>query len=185
MDKWRVAHSRVVLDRAPWLRVTEQRVELLGGGAIDGYLLVEERDVVFAFAITEDGYVPFVEQYKHGTGEPMWSLPAGYLDDDDPSPMEAAQRELAEETGYAGGGWTHLGSFVVNLNRWHNRYHYYLAQSVRLTGEQHLDPTEAITVHLEPVAEVAGMVGERIKEVGSVACALLALVHLGATARNE
>ena len=179
MEKWRVTHSRVVLERAPWLRVHEERVVLPTGRIIEDYVLTEQPEVVMAFALTEDRLVLFVEQYKHGVGDLMWALPAGYLDASDLSALEACRRELAEETGYRATDWQPLGAYVLDPNRWHNRIHFFLARGARLLGGQRLDPTEAIQVHLVPLTDVPALIGTRILEVGSAAGVLLALARLG------
>jgi 8-oxo-dGTP pyrophosphatase MutT (NUDIX family) len=178
MDRWRVIQSRVVLDRLPWLRVHEQRLALPDGRVIEDWLLTEEPEVVLAFAVTPDQRALFVEQYKHGTGEMMWALPAGYLDVADPDPLEACRRELLEETGHASKSWESLGAYVLDPNRWHNRLHFFLARDAIQVAEQDLDPTEDIQVHFVPLGEVTGLLGTRIREVGSAAGVLLALNRL-------
>ncbi|MGH2499881.1 MAG: NUDIX hydrolase, partial [Candidatus Limnocylindria bacterium] len=56
-----------------------------------------------------------VRSYKHGPRAVGLSLPAGYLDDGE-EPLDAARRELREESGHEAEGWTSLGRFVVDGN---------------------------------------------------------------------
>jgi len=166
----------LILDRRPWLRVWEEDVILPNGLQIPGYLLTEERDYAMVFALTEDGRVPLVKQYKHGLRACATDLPAGYLDDPSEDPLVCAQRELREETGYGGGQWRFLGQLVIDSNRGQTSAHAFLAVGVWLEGPPELDETEAITVHLHTPAEVADMVRQgQISSMASVATVLLAL----------
>lgn len=51
-----------------------------------------------------------VRQYRLPAGKELWELPAGKLDAGE-KPLEAAKRELAEETGYRAKKWRKLVSF--------------------------------------------------------------------------
>ena len=66
MKPWQILSSRVLIDRLPWMRVTEQDVRLPTGYVLQGYLLADTREFSMTFALAEDGRVPFVPQYKHG-----------------------------------------------------------------------------------------------------------------------
>jgi len=50
-------------------------------------------------ALTDDNQVVMVRQFRYGRGEETLELPGGMVDPSDPSPLEAARRELLEETG--------------------------------------------------------------------------------------
>ncbi len=60
-------------------------------------------------AETKDGKLLVTQEYRHPTGHWLLSCPGGRIDSDE-SPMEAARRELLEETGYGGGEFSLLGS---------------------------------------------------------------------------
>ena len=181
--RWQTLQRQLVLDRQPWLTVWEEDVLLPSGYRIERYLLTETRPYAMVFALTTDGRVPLVCQYKHGLRQLAYDLPAGYLDHADEDPLACAQRELREETGLHGGVWHFLGSFVLDSNRGSTAAHLFLAIEVTGDGVQHLDPSEHIEVHLLPVAEVAERArASKIHSLASVAnifMALDALRHLG------
>jgi len=176
--KWHVENSRLVYDRPPWLKVWEQDVTLPNGATIESYILTEALDVGLTFAVTEDEQVIVVEQYKHGIGENEADLPAGYLDEDDPSPLAGTQRELLEETGYASDDWQPLGDFVVDPNRSRNRYYYFLARNVRRVAEPCPDPTEELVLHFVPLADLRDWLAQRNPSLATMTGALLGLSAL-------
>lgn len=177
---WRILSSRILLDRQPWLRVEEQDVALPNGRTIHGYLLAPARDYVAILAVTPDGRVPLVRQYKHGIGRVAVDLPAGYLEGADEPPLACARRELAEETGLVSDCWQHLATLPVDTNRGPTAVHAFLARDARAEMPLHLDETESLLCEFHPLAEIEKMArrGE-ITSVASVACALLALRELG------
>ncbi len=174
--RWQTLQRRLLLDRRPWLAVWEEDVLLPSGYRIERYLLTETRPYAMVFALTTDGRVPLVCQYKHGLRRMAYDLPAGYLDDADEDPLACAQRELREETGLHSGEWHFLGSPVLDNNRGDTVAHLFLAIGVTGDGIQHLDPSEHIEVHLLPVGEVAERArAGKINSLASVANIFMAL----------
>lgn len=170
MKPWTVLDSRLVLQSPPWLTITAQRCLLPNGHVIEEYLLAEGRDVVMVFPLSTEGKVILVEQYKHGCGHVLWDLPAGYVDSDDDSLLHAAQRELAEETGFSADDWTRLAALHPDPNRSANRVHFYLAVGARRTTAQHLDVTEDLRVHEVAPEDLWLLVADgRIRSMSSVA----------------
>jgi 8-oxo-dGTP pyrophosphatase MutT (NUDIX family) len=167
---WQTLATRPLLDRQPWLTLWEEDVQLPSGLTISGYLRARSRDYAMIFALLPDGTVPLVRQYKHGLGRPSYDLPAGYLDSLDELPLDAAQRELREETGLVAEHWQLLGHLVIDTNRGDTRAHLYLARDAQPNSHQELDPTEVLEVSYHTPAELRQMVlrGE-IDSLASVA----------------
>jgi ADP-ribose pyrophosphatase len=173
---WRVLGARPLLERQPWLTVWEEDVELPNGGTIRGYLRMIARDYAMVFALLPDGTVPLVQQYKQGIAGLSYDLTAGYLDSPDESPLDAARRELRQETGLIAEIWRTLSHAMIDSNRGHTRAHLYLALEVRHGGPQELDPSEALEVSFRSPDELRTMVlrGE-INSLASVAAIMTAL----------
>ena len=157
LERWRVITSETLVDRPPWMRLMAQRVQLPNGIIIDDYLVSIERDYSMIVAVTDDDRVLVVQQYKHGLGSLLREFPAGYTDEGE-SPLDAAARELLEETGYESNRWTALGSFCVSPNRGPASAHFFLARDVTRAGAPHLDATEDLTFELVRRHEVDRLV---------------------------
>ncbi len=179
MKPWQVLAGRLLIDRQPWLTVWEEDVELPSGHRIEGYLRASTREYAEIFAVLDDGKVPVVRQYKHGIGRESYSLPAGYLDGPDEAPLDAARRELREETGLTAEHWQPLGSYVLDTNRSDARAHFFLATGARRDGPQHLDDTEDIEVTYHTLSEVRAMLADgAFESLPTVAVVLLGLAAL-------
>jgi ADP-ribose pyrophosphatase len=179
MQRWQVLRSKVVYDRAPWLRLIEQDVCLPNGQRISNYILAHTREYAMTFALTQDNQVPLVQQYKHGIGQLACDLPAGYLDDGE-TPRCCAERELLEETGYRANDWQLLSAAVLDMNRGDACAYLFLARGARQVAAPQLDSTEELAVHLYSPAAVRDMVlAGQINGIASVAGILLALGRLG------
>jgi ADP-ribose pyrophosphatase len=69
---------------------------------------LQHMGAVAIVAVNEKDEVLTVTQYRHAIAMDLVEIPAGLLDEMDESPLEAAQRELLEETGYTAAHWQAL-----------------------------------------------------------------------------
>ncbi len=128
-------------------------------GVAGRYVTLEAPDWVNVVAITADGRMVMVWQYRHGVDRYTLEIPAGMVEPGE-EPLAAMQRELAEETGYVSQEWRKLGSVHPNPAYQNNVCHHFLALDCRKTGEQMLDAGEDIEVRLVPPADVGRMIGD-------------------------
>lgn len=140
--QWKVLSSEYLI-RRPWLTARRDRLQLPDGRINPEFYVLEYPAWVNIIALTDEGRFVMVRQYRHGLGVMSTELCAGVVEDGE-TPEEAARRELAEETGYTGGRWTLQSVISGNPSTTNNLTYCFLAEGVRRTESQHLDPTEVI-----------------------------------------
>jgi ADP-ribose pyrophosphatase len=80
-------------------------------------------------AVDDKKRILLVRQYRLPAERYLWELPAGRLDPGE-TPLKAAKRELAEETGCRARKWTKLASFWVSPGYVEERMTIYLAENL-------------------------------------------------------
>lgn len=116
------------------------------------------RSVVGIVAVTETGDVVLVEQHRPPVGQNVIELPAGLSGDvvgkEDEALLEAAKRELLEETGYVADRWSALLTGYSSPGLTDESITLFLAEGLQLKGPGGGDHSENITVHETPLSEV-------------------------------
>lgn len=123
---WKVVAERELLARPPYLTLSAQTVELPDGRRIDDFYQLRLPDFACIYAETRDGRVLMLRSYRHGPRRVCLNFPGGGLSAGE-VPLDAARRELREETGYEAESWTPLGSFVTNVNQRCQTAHFFKA----------------------------------------------------------
>ena len=156
---WETVSSKYLIQR-PWLTARRDVLRMPDGKLVPEYYVLEYPTWVNIIAITTEGKYLLVRQYRHALGIVEYELCAGTMDAKDATPLDAAKRELLEETGYAGGTWQEWMTLSPNPATSNNLAHSFLAIGVRRVSDQHLDPTEDIDVYLKSPAYVRQLLEE-------------------------
>lgn len=150
--EWEVLHSEYLHQR-PWLTARRDHVKLPTGAEIEEFYVLEYPDFCNVIALTRDGKFLLERQYRHARRLTAYEIPAGCVEKGE-DPMEAAKRELYEETGYAGGEWSHFMTVCPNAGACTNASHTFLAIGVEPVSSQHLEASEDIQLVLMDREEV-------------------------------
>jgi ADP-ribose pyrophosphatase len=134
LKPWEVLGSRDLLDASPYLKVRAETVRLPDGRTVENFYQLDQPDYALMYVETEDGRVVMLRTYKHGPRRVSLTFPAGAVEPGE-EPLEAAKRELLEETGYAADDWTALGGFVVGANAKGATCHMFHAKRARKVAE--------------------------------------------------
>jgi len=179
MQPWKTLSREVILDLGKFLQVENHVVELPDGRIIDNWSWVVIPDYVNVVALTPDKGFVCLRQAKYAVEGVSLAIVGGIIESGE-SPLEAAKRELGEETGYEAGGWISLGGYSVDANRGAGRGNLFLALDAEKVCQPHsddLEEQELLILNREQVRS-ALKAGE-FKVLSWAAAVALALVHLG------
>lgn len=157
-QRWKILSTEYLI-RRPWLTARRDQVQLPDGRINPEYYVVEYPDWVNVIAITQEGKFVMERQYRHAVAMTCYELPCGVMEAGE-TPLEAAKRELLEETGYGKGEWKEIMTITPNPSSMSNFTHCFLATSVEPVGPTHLDATEELEVHLLEREEVRTLLRE-------------------------
>lgn len=161
-----------------FLKVEQHVVEFGDGRCVDDWGWVVTPEFINVVPVLTDGRVLCFRQEKYAAHGLTLALPGGYLEVGE-EPLLAAHRELLEETGYGGGRWTALGSYVVDGNRGNGRGHFFLAQDVTWLQQPDADDLEMLEPLLLTVPEVqSALLAGEFQVLPWSACLALALLRL-------
>ena len=154
--KWQQLSSRYLIKRW-WMNLREDHVRLPHGAEMEEYHVLEYPDWTCIIPVTREGNLVMIEQYRYGIDQVTLELPGGAIQPGEP-PLEAAKRELVEETGFGEGRWSFVGKSAPDPSRHTNWAWFYVARDVEDLGAQQLDDGEHIgvkTVRIDEALELA------------------------------
>ncbi|WP_280396863.1 NUDIX hydrolase [Nocardia carnea] len=143
---FRTVDSRLIY-RGAIVALRLDQVEMPDGRVVEREV-VEHHGAVAVVAVDDDGQVVLIRQYRHPLGERLLELPAGLIDIAGEDPLDAAQRELAEETGLAAREWSVLVDVALSPGFTDEALRVYLARGL---SETHRPPPEHEEADLELV----------------------------------
>lgn len=122
--------------------------------------LIDHKGAAAVVAVREDGKLLMVRQYRNALERETLEIPAGGLNGRDEPTIDAARRELAEETGYICEDLELLTSIYTTVAFCNEKIDIYLARNLSKHGAQNLDEDEFINVEAYTIDELKQMVFE-------------------------
>jgi len=148
-----------------------ERRHLLAGTEPFDREVVTHPGAVAVLALDAAGCAVLLSQYRAPVGDRIYEIPAGTLDVQGESPVEAAQRELIEETGFQAGTLELLGKFFNSPGYSSQVTSVYVASDLHEVGANPVGVEEAdMQVIAVPLSRALDMV-----ETGEIRCAITAL----------
>ena len=112
---------------------------------------------VAVIPLLSDGCVLMERQYRYPHSRVLLEIPAGKLNSTDEDPLEAAKRELREETGAIAKKYTDLGEMIPSPAILGEKIRMYLAEDISFT-DRNLDDDEFLEVERIPLNDLYKMV---------------------------
>ncbi|MBU1054909.1 MAG: NUDIX hydrolase [Proteobacteria bacterium] len=140
-NPWKTVSTKTIYEN-PWLRLRED--EVIRPDGKDGiYGVVEIKPSIGVVAINEKDEIAIVGQWRYTLKKYSWEIPTGGSVKEDNTILDAAKRELEEETGIQAAEWTALGSIDNSNGVTTDVAHLFLAKRLTyLTPKQ--EPNEQI-----------------------------------------
>lgn len=155
INKWEIIESSYLL-RHKYLTVRKDHIITQSGIDIPDWYVLEYPDWVNVIAVTDDGKFVIEQQYRHGIEKNGYEICAGMVEEGE-TPIDAAKRELLEETGYSGGEWIEYMKSSPNPSSMNNYNYSFLAKGVKRLSEPNLDAKETISVFLMTPEQVKSL----------------------------
>ncbi|HSC36292.1 MAG TPA: NUDIX hydrolase [Chitinophagaceae bacterium] len=176
--KWETLSSEYI-ERYKYFVARKDVCRTQEGKIVDPYFVVELPPTATALALTEDGKVILVKQYRHPIGEVIYETPGGFIDEGE-EVITGMKRELMEETGYDFPHVEHLGKIAANPALLNNFTDLFLATGGRKVAAQQLDYNEEIEIVLVSMEELIDMLKrQEIKQSLHTNCIFYGLMKMG------
>ncbi|SDF12703.1 NUDIX hydrolase [Eubacterium pyruvativorans] len=173
-----VKTEHIVQDR--WIDFRKTEFRMPDGSLLGPFYNYSRRSYVVIIASDEGGRFLCVRQYRQGIGRVTTEFPAGGIEPgggsgqdvapdfitqpdegaDEEEALEAAVRELREETGYVSDCWSHVITAPSDATISDNYAHIFRAKNCRKAGGQELDDSEYLHVELKSPEQIDGLIRE-------------------------
>jgi ADP-ribose pyrophosphatase len=176
LKPWTVVDHVPVFSAGPIKEIARETVALPDGRVVPDYYTATFGDYALVYAVTREGKVLLLRQYKHGCRRVCLTFPGGHVGAGEEA-AAAVERELLEETGYRIGSLRPLGSFVTNANQGCNKAHLFRADGCWFEQPPRSGDLEEMELVQMAPAELVQAIPE-MAVLGYVALALLGATPL-------
>lgn len=174
-NDWPRTLNRTMTRVSPWLSLVAREVQFAPSAPSEIYHAVAVSDYIHIIALTPDGRVPLVRQYRPAMERFTLEIPAG-LRENDEQPEATAARELLEETGFPARTIHSLGAYTTDPGRLGNWTHSFFVQADERLSD--FSPEANVEVRLVTPRELFQLIrsGELCAQ-GHVGTVLQAVLH--------
>lgn len=154
-----------------WIDIRQSAYRFPDGSVFEPFYSYSRRNYVVIVASDTEGNYLCVRQFRQGIGKVTTEFPAGGLERTDgkeygaadkekfsEKALDAAKRELLEETGYESDDWTPLLVIPSNATIADNYAYIFMAENCRKVAEQNLDETEFLNVEKHTAEEIKNLI---------------------------
>ena len=130
--------------------------------------VVEHRGAVSIVAVTADGHLLMVRQFRYPVERPLLECPAGVLEPGEP-PIETARRELLEETGYRAASLREIKRFYSSAGYSTEQITLVFAEGCELSDEEAAaDEDEGIELEQWPLDQIDTLIRDHVEAASTL-----------------
>jgi len=168
--------SRNTVYESSWVNLYLDKVRFPNGHIIDEFHLLDfSHEAVAAIIENESGDFLFARIPRYTTGATNWELPAGRIEIGE-SVIEAAKREVLEETGYTTDKHQLIYSYYPMNGSANIRFH--IVHCIAVENKQEFDPNEVSEIRWFTRVETSQMIKDKVLIDGFSLTALLLWLHM-------
>lgn len=145
IGKWKLLSEKIRFSN-PWWKVVERKFQTVSGKNVN-WFVIKKPNAVCVFCLTKEKKVVAIRYFRPAIQKVILDLPTGYISKGE-TPLQAAKRELREETGFTAEKFIPLGAYAGNAAGDDIMLHCFLALGGQQKSQQQLDDAEEIEVKL-------------------------------------
>jgi ADP-ribose pyrophosphatase len=157
-NSWPIIITRTATRISPWVDLIAREVEFSRSAERQVYHSLKTSDYVVVLAVTPDGRIPLVRQYRPAVENFTLELPGGIREVGEDA-ATTARRELLEETGFLTRAVYSLGFTKTDAARLSSHLHSYFVETAAQVPDY--KPEEGVVVHLVTPSELVDLVLSR------------------------
>ncbi|HEV8405137.1 MAG TPA: NUDIX hydrolase [Nitrososphaera sp.] len=175
-ERWECLESKKIFKagdgKTVFIELYQDRVRTPNGNVFT-YTKYHASDVVIVVPFVDSQRVLMIRQFRYPVGKVLLEFPAGHVDNKE-EPLDAAKRELEEETGYRARKLDYLYSYHPSVSRTKQSVHVFKATGLARTSATRHDSGEQISIETVTVKKLGQLISKRkVQNAGTLIAYLL------------
>ncbi|HET8794602.1 MAG TPA: NUDIX hydrolase [Nitrososphaeraceae archaeon] len=152
-NDWRILNSKKVYSNE-YIQLYEDLLNINGTNKV--YIRGKRKNYSTVVPFLSDREVLVIRSYRHLVDSIQFEIPSGYIEEGE-SPIDAAQREFNEETGYITDNIVFVGEYTLDYSMFEQKGYIYAAYDLVKKNEQNLGLMESIKIESLTIEELKNM----------------------------